>query len=344
MEYLAEAAQDPEIKKQSQYLLSHFWLDQLAWDKLMTAFKHWVLEDDFSLQQLASWVLVQAEVYAGFPPETYVFEADQVILPLKTNIFTGHPIIEVAISGKKYRFFMDTGAPTTLLSSRVAEEIGIQTAGSITIATSTSGAAADAEMATVDLMLDSISIKNHPVLVVDKEQMGKKILGISVFRVDGILGWNALQNITVTFDYPEKMLILQKPMPFTAQRRNLLWSDGYPVVALTDEQGRRLNFLLDTGCNQSKFFENLLTKVDDKEVRTKEIRTIGIGYTGKEEVLTLSDLVLVSGGWAWHFKNIVSMDSLNCFVKFDGLLGIDVLKKGRVTIDAVNGIFSFSVN
>src|SRR5690554_412142 len=139
------SAIDSEVKRRSQYILLQLWFYQSDWNKLIDAKENWNIEISPGLNQLFSW----AEAYSKHPLGNYVFRSE-VVLPLKFISFTGHPSIEVSVCGKKYRFIIDTGAPITVISSRVAKESGIQPTGSVIIGTSTDRKqATDTQMATV---------------------------------------------------------------------------------------------------------------------------------------------------------------------------------------------------
>ncbi len=337
---LIESSKDSEIRQKAKKLLVNLWFSQSNWDRVLEVQRQDEDGEDLGLANLYTW----SEIYSCYPSEEYVFKNEVSILPLKFQRFTGHPLIEIAVEGKKYRFAVDTGAATTVLSSRVAEKCGIQTIGAVNIITSADKKTRlGAAIAVANLSLGDIDIANHPIVVVDKSEMEVKLLGIRLFRLDGILGWNAIKNINMTIDCPNKQMILKKPTLLSGHRRNLFdLADNLPVLILNDQEGNRLNFGLDTGSNISVFFENILNKISDPQVESKKVRTAGIGYSKDKEVLVLADLLLNLDGWGLQFKEIQAMNPIGNFVDLDGWFGFDILKKGVVTIDHLNGIFNFN--
>ncbi len=340
LEGLLESVPEPDIRRKAQRLLVNLWFSQSQWDKVIQA---QVYGSDGENSDLADLYFL-SDIYSQYPPEAYSFKKETLVLPLKFQWFSGHPLVEVAIAGKKYRFAVDTGAPLTVISSRVAEECGIQSTASTQIVTSGDKAATPAaQMAVATLSLGDLAIVNHPVVVIDKSEMEVRVLGIRLFGLDGILGWNAIKNFNLTIDCPNKQMIVKKPQSVYGQRRNLFdLADNLPVVVLKDQEGNRIIFGLDTGSNVSVFFENILKKITDPQVQAKKIKTAGIGYSTTKEVLVIADLTLALDGWGLRFKEIQSMEPVGKFIDYDGWFGFDILKKGVVTIDYLNGIFNFT--
>jgi hypothetical protein len=163
-------------------------------------------------------------------------------------------------------------------------------------------------------------------------------------KIEGIIGWNAIQNLFLEIDYQNKVTTVQKAVKYEVPNRNFFLVGGYPIVQLRSEDGIPLNFGLDTGARESWITENLLKKLNISETR-KTTKTIGsAGGSEKVESKVVPDLNLILNDYQLTFKSIGTRPAnLDEFVELDGVLGGDVFENGRIRIDFVNGIFDFFI-
>jgi hypothetical protein len=287
-----------------------------------------------------------ARAYRAAMPETLSFPDGPVELPAKFGL-SGTPEIEVTVNGVRKRFIIDTGAGLTVLASDFAEACGVKPAGA---ETAKAGTATDAKVSIRPAVIREISIgglafKNHPCIIIDKKDLEIKLFGfIKLLKVDGIIGWNAIQQIDLTLDYRNKKVRMEKPVPSAAgPERNLFWL-GYPVVKAATASGRPLFFGLDTGANQSSASDPVLSKIDTSGMKTKKVRIGGAG--GKIETrmtLEIQKMPVVIGDNQLTFEGI-RCDKAECgsFFLLDGILGSDAAKNGVMRIDFANGRFDLT--
>lgn len=274
------------------------------------------------------------------------FPAKPVVLPLLISP-TGTPMIEVAINGKPYVFWLDTGASMSIVSAAVAEECGMKplVPDTLEVATTTGHVPAQAgEIAT--LQIGPIRISNSTALIISDARMQLRIgndLGYAaIAQIDGVIGFDIISRMDVRIDYIGRRATLGRPevnprLPRTG--RNLFWV-GTPIVRLITAKGIPLHFNLDTGAQETYSTEGLLMKTKTRTFQG-ERRLIGglAGVTivhGKfvEELrATMADEPLMLR------KLLVFAPAVSSFVTLDGILGSDVGRGGIVRIDATNGIF-----
>src|SRR5690554_4531241 len=162
---LGQTASDSAIKEEAQRLLYKIWFQQSAWEEILRSEKHPNLRDCSLRREYA----VYAETYSQYAPEEYILKSESVI-PLKFTFLSGHPVVEVKISNKKYRFALSTGSPLTIISSRLVKNLDLETSGPVSI-TNDAQKEIKTQMAVVDLTIGKFEMLNHPVVVMDKKQL-----------------------------------------------------------------------------------------------------------------------------------------------------------------------------
>lgn len=326
------SSDDSLIKKHSKEILGNLLLFQSKWEALLELFTD---ADDTTYNNIR---LVEA--FSKSPEESYSFPAQPAIIPMELSL-SGCPVIEVEINGHKKKFWIDTGAGLSVVASDIAKECNIFPIGTGKIKAGTgTSKKVDAQPAIIEnLRTGEISIKNHPVIIIDKKDLEFKLFGLfRIMKIDGIIGWNAIQNIDIEIDYRNKVTTIKKPIKIDSPNRNFFWLD-YPIVTLINQEGTKLNFGLDTGARKTSLTDNILKKISVNNVHIKK-KTIGsAGGFEKIESKIIPELTLILNGYGLHFNNIGTHPAKgSVFVKLDGVLGSDVFKNGRVKIDYLNGI------
>lgn len=153
-----------------------------------------------------------AEAWSQAPAESWHWPDRPITLPLLINR-AGLPETEVAIGDQTYRFIIDTGASMSVLSSRVANACGIEplTTEAIPIGTSLDQDVDTRPIIIPELRLGDLIIRNHPAFHLAQENLEAKLLFISILRIDGIIGWNALARMRCEFDLSAGELTISRP-------------------------------------------------------------------------------------------------------------------------------------
>lgn len=259
---------------------------------------------------------------------------------------TGTPMIEVTINGKKYRFWLDTGAGLTVLSSDVAKKCGIkqlrQTGGNATAATGNK-VSIDYGLIT-DLQAGNVSVKNHPCLVLQKKDLEFRIAGIRIIKIDGIIGWNFLQEMGVSIDFVNKWIQFEPPLDTPKGEVNFFWMEQ-PYFKCTLNGNVNSIFFIDTGASISGIYSSIYSKVDTTGATYK---TIGIGSAGgkiKMQSLILPGLTLKIKTRELFMKNLNSeplIHNKGYFVP-DGVLGVKELQPYVLRFNLKQGYFEVEV-
>jgi hypothetical protein len=333
------SATDSLLQRDAEIILSTLLFYQSRWEALLEL-------DSRPDSTEKDNTMMLPEAYRTAPPENYTFLSASCRLPT-TFSASGVPTIEVEVNGKPKKFLLDTGAGMSVVSEKLAQECGILPLAhqKAEAGTSTSKKVRIQPAFIKDLKLGDLAVQNHPVIIIDQQDLQFKLLGLfTIMKIEGIIGWNAIQNLFLEIDYQNKVTTIQKAVKYEVPNRNFFLLGGYPVVQLKSEDGILLNFGLDTGAGESWITENLLKKLSRFET-SSDTRTIGsAGGWEKVESKILSELNLFLNDYRLTFKKIGTRPArLDEFVELDGVLGGNVFENGKIRIDYPNGIFDFLV-
>ncbi len=102
-----------------------------------------------------------------------------------------HPIVQVRIGDRNFRFLFDTGAPSTI-SKRVAQQLGVATIGNYNLVDS-QGAIARAPFGVLSsLHLGDAEFRNIGVFITD---LAPKNTSFSCLGLDGIIGYTMMPRV-----------------------------------------------------------------------------------------------------------------------------------------------------
>lgn len=330
---LFETVDDSLFRENTAEVLQSLWTHQNKWECLIALdaqLPHGLGEDN---------TVIMAAAYAGASPEVFHFPAQTVILPAKLSI-SGVPMIEVTVNGLKRKFWIDTGAEMTVLASDFAKECDVTAIGSqhAKVGTSTYIKVKMWPGVIKELKIGALTITNHPVIILDQKDLEFKLFGfIRLLKVDGILGWNAIENLYLAIDYKNLQTTIRQPIKHQSGIRNFHYL-GQPLVSLSDTLGTPLHFFLDVGANRTGLYEPALTKVDISQARVKNAIVGGAGGTQRMKTTAIPAVALVLGNHRLNFKNLNAHgDGLEGYFYCDGVLGSDIAKQGTLIIDFQNG-------
>jgi predicted aspartyl protease len=105
-----------------------------------------------------------------------------------------------------YVFALDTGASATVVSSELADSLGIEMV-SVSAATTGGGHQASVSISSIDTFaIGTAKLYDLPIVVADFLGSLSQVLGT---KIDGIVGYNYLKEFVVTIDYPNEFLYLE---------------------------------------------------------------------------------------------------------------------------------------
>jgi serine protease DegQ len=126
-------------------------------------------------------------------------EKPPVSVPFDT-IASRHMIVDVMVNGKgPYTLIFDTGAPITLIGSKLAREAKVTSGGFAALFSLFSQQKID-KLELGGIKLDKVDaiVLDHPIVMAIGQMTGKKI--------DGIVGFNVFGQYKTTIDYQAKTL------------------------------------------------------------------------------------------------------------------------------------------
>jgi len=240
-----------------------------------------------------------------------------------------------------YPFILDTGAGTSLLSPRLADELGVATGGS------REGTGAGGKV-TVSLgTVSSIAIggaRRAPMPVAITGEVDR--IGAAVgARIDGDVGYDFLKDFRATIDYRKRTIRLAQGAydvtggPARSEIPFRLANPNKPLVMVTTFVNRRgpYAFVVDTGASATVLSPELADALGIE--RTDRSPLTGAGGTLQTTTSRIGSLVV--GTAKLEDLAVVVSDFLGTIgqalgAQVDGVVGYNFLRGFRVTIDYPN--------
>ena len=332
LQQLGETADDADLRKQCWDSLGEILFAANRWGDFLRhrAAYSAALADDLSL----------AEAWRGLPPETLALREAEP-LPLAWSA-SGVPVVDVTVNGRRRRFWLDTGAGRTVLSSAAAAACGVAPLGPATTADTAAVTTVPVRPAVIDrLEAGPLVLEHHPALVIQQEHLEYRP-GPSArpVRIDGLLGWSALRRMVVVLDGPGRRLHLRRQTEApSAGARNLFWL-GLPLVRAAAPDGRPLLLHLDSGAGRTSLTARGLAGLASGRSRPRQSALFVAGGLQIVESRDVDGAAFLLAGWRLEFPRLRAYaDRTHLFYSLDGTLGSDVLRQAVTTIDAGRGRF-----
>jgi predicted aspartyl protease len=239
---------------------------------------------------------------------------------------------------------LDTGAGTSLVSLVLARQLAIQTE-QVKEGTSAGGKVRLALGTVASLAVGQAQREHVQVGMIDLSDLGRAVGA----RINGDIGYNFLKDFVTTIDYRRSVLELSegdgRPNAVGSRGAGVPFRLGHPtkpIVLLTtvvNGQGPFV-FALDTGSSTTVVLPELAQRVGMETMAIPEV-TAGGGHTIKASAGRVGSLAI--GGTMVRDLPVMVADFLNMLsqvvgAKLDGIVGYNLLKGFRVTIDYPNGI------
>jgi predicted aspartyl protease len=262
----------------------------------------------------------------------------------------GVPTVRASANGRPERdFWLDTGASMNVVTASFARAHGVRIISEKTGAAGTSTRRkVSFRMGAIDsLRLGSLVLRNVPVIVLRDQDLTFRLLFITLLKVDAIIGWPVISRFVTTLDYPERTLTLEyRPPPDAATRQdgpiapgNLFFA-GQPYARVAVDSSGPLNFILDTGASTSMITRPGLDKLLAAPAQAGGMGCIGgAGGGDAGKIRTLRSLRLTVAGQELFPQTLMvhELPTEGLAITPDGILGEDVLRNFRVTVNAANG-------
>jgi|GEM_PF-2940954 predicted aspartyl protease len=278
-----------------------------------------------------------ARYYARYPAEQIQLNKP-VDVPYKPSP-SGTPIVEVWINGKIYHFWFDTGAGITVLSERTAAHCGIkEERGQAGQALAATGKTVSVFPGVIDsIQIGAMKVYHHPCIILSNRSLEIKVLGIRILKIDGIIGWNILQELDVTIRNKEKVISLGLSSSHQSDEHNFFWY-GTPLIACKDSTGKDFLFFIDTGGDQPGLYQAVLTKIDTSQAKKKTIVLGSAGGVRKINSFLFPRFQVMAGGHTFVLKNVsVYPNNPELLYAPDGVLGINEFKNTTLRFNVKQG-------
>lgn len=275
------------------------------------------------------------------PEPHFSWGADNVTLPILSFNYGGTPIIEVVLNGKSLRFIVDTGCSSTTISEETANECNIhQLEQSIPMIDANKSSSEASAGIAEQIILGDLSISHQPIFIV--KNLSLDFFGISIGKMDGIIGWDILQQLNVVINWGEKYIRLSKPNRTRVNEPNL-HAITSPFVTVRDEQGIKYYLHLDTGAKQTELFQKALDKGNLKYSKNGNKISFGVNSTKRTSSKRVKNFTLSLGQHQFNFDKIIATEEsdISGFVKLDGRIGTDIFREGAIEIDYQAGYIRY---
>lgn len=324
-------------KKLAVSMLYKYYFYHTKWDDFMNLVAH---TDSFP----SGFDVVKD--YYKFPKEEIIFsEKESVLVPIQKLNYGKTPIIEVQINGKKKRFIVDTGFSFTAISPELAKECNVvQGTNFLDLVDANNikeqGAAIPAYIQ--ELNINGLNVLNHPVVITKNLKI--KLLGVTVYKIDGVIGWNLLQQLSVQIDYKNKNILLSRSVREGENRRGIN-GIASPFVTVKIDNGNQLFLHFDTGADRLSLFSRAKKKIEQKATSGKSSISFGLNKNVKQKNRVVKDFRFFIKDYLFTLSktNIEENKySSETFVLLDGRIGNSPFLNGKIFFDYQNGAFEYS--
>lgn len=328
---LMMTSQDTIVKLNAREVLILFRTNNADWKKLREVYES--LKEEPSGFSKAMQFAKNGSYVLSDMPET---------LSVQINTF-GVPVVDVLVNGKRKKFWLDTGASEIVISSSIAKECEIAAIDTFTENAITATTTVPTAMTVIEhFAIGRYAMSNIPAMIVGKKYMEKRVLGIfEEYAIEGIIGWRALKNICLTFDLPHKKIIIEQPRTKVHSRKNLLWCE-YPLLLLRTPLGDTAKFFFDSGAMNSSAQPDIIGRMPELERSSRIISFQGLGGSKTLIGESIDRITMYSHNMRITFEAfpVISVGGPK-FVSIDGIIGNDILKKGKLIMDCSNREFEF---
>jgi predicted aspartyl protease len=247
--------------------------------------------------------------------------------------------IPVKINGKEYKFIFDTGASSTFVSERFANETGLRIMDeSFMISGIRSGVA---KRGTTDSITVGDIVFKNPIITISlpNEEVD------TVFQVDAVLGIDFIRRIGETQIYPEekKIVFPVKKTELPSCGCNLLLSYGQPYLKAYSNT-EKLLFHFDTGnvkTNLNNYYYEKHKEELDKTGDKKTVPRGGYGGILFVDAYQIPKFPLTVGSCNFELTNVEVLlhETFYFGNKEDGSLGMDFITTFRKVIINFDDMF-----
>jgi predicted aspartyl protease len=282
------------------------------------------------------WVYLAIALLAcHLSPQVALAAHNRSEVPFK--LYRGYAIVVRGSIGNTHNLnlLIDTGAVPSVLDSRIARKLHLQTTrGTLSVFTQQ----VEVERATIANVQIGLLHANVLSIAVHDLSNAEQVLGI---RVDGMIGLDFLGQTAFTIDYGSKKITVG-PVDPSLTAVPYQSGPGYIVVEMQIRH-RIIPLLVDTGASELVLFQT--AEKDWLDANTIVGRRTWSNMSGDVELqkVHLSDVFL--GPTHWGSRDALILERANAVpsAAFRGLLGIISLKARRVGFDPDRKVLAWGI-
>lgn len=279
--------------------------------------------------------------YSNLPEQTINISDKEIIVPIYSFNYGGTPIIEVKINGIVKKFIIDTGATHSIISQKIAKKCNVNTLQSKLSITDVNNKDINSQLGYADsLQIGDFLITNQSLVIMKK--LSLKLLGITIYNIDGIIGWDILHKLKVRISWKDRNIAFSKSNAKNNNSRNLN-AITQPFVTLKDDNGVKYYFHFDTGAKRTHLFEKASTKIKSSSSKHKSSWSFGLNSTKRTKVREYENIRFSIENKSFLFDKIslFPQSDYNGFINHDGRLGTDLFKNGTLEFDYYSGYLKY---
>ena len=241
----------------------------------------------------------------------------------------------VKINGRgPYDFAIDTGATQTVVSEKLARDLGLETITSTVVFGIGGAGKVETKLYKMnELTAGDVKVKNTPVGTFNDPLISQ--------LADGILSTSVFSDFVITVNYPAGQLELNRKRPPAAAGTEVLpvWFFSNLLLLPLEVNGKHGNFIVDTGAVTTVMSHSMAAQLGINENTPGAKVNLGIAGVGGFEgsVLKVPDVTFKTPKNAEAFPQVVSIDlkqiSKMIGTEVSGVAGYDFFSDYKLTLD-----------
>lgn len=281
---------------------------------------------------------------AGGPPEDTTFDASEPASFEAGRARTGHLLVRPTVDDRDVGWFLlDSGAGALCLDRRVADGLGLERFGKVSVV-GAGGAVTGAYRSASTVALGPMAFRGVPWLEL---RMGALEPLLGVDDLAGILGFDLFMRAVVVVDAEANRVELHAPGDYelpSGEWQELRLDDRTPCVEASFEGDHTGWFRIDTGSDDTVIFHgpaverlDLLADRDVERARTGGVGGFGQSHRGDLRWFELGGHRLEDLRVTFHDGAVGALRNAHT----EGLIGLGLLRRFVLVLDCAGGRVAF---
>lgn len=272
------------------------------------------------------------EITSNFPAMKIKrsFEDSELILKRsKLGMYTA----KIKVNGFECKVMIDTGAEISVFADNFLESIDIYWNVEDDIEVSSFNDTKDnMNVALVNnLQIGEVEISNCSVLVIGSNKLIFKPLGINIFEINGIIGWDILSKLDFEIDYRNRLFTVL--CNSEEESGTPMITSSFPSILLSSTDNKPIVVGLDTGARKSWISEKTIDKFDLQVLGEKDKNIFGAHGKERVSLKIIKSFEVLWDGRLISFLNVRTgyTGFLNGY-EYDCVVGNDLLNSYSIRV------------